>query len=278
MPVDTLNPDRLHNAAVCDACGADNQHDMAFCLACGHVLSTRLAAERHVSGVARRQCKTCHRADELNYRFCIFCGAAIDLVIGRTTRPEALEKFTQELTTYSQTGNMQINPALYPSLNFDPARQSQVRMPAMGNAGETLYAAGQGGTSTQAHDPTASAFIWLSLIGLILGGVMAYLFSSYLTPLYFSFLSPNTDLLIFTDKKYVNVSIENKDRTQMILGQTSKAGSLGLNDVAVGKNYLNFSQNNSRGLNQVCQIEKGRLNLIGFGGNNGKVTLPAVQK
>lgn len=251
---------------------------MAFCLACGHVLSTRLAAERHVSGVARRQCKSCHRADELNYRFCLFCGASIDLVIGRTTRPEALEKFTQELTTYSQTGNMQINPALYPQLNFDPARQSQVRMPAMGNAGESQFGVAQAAAQAQPHDPTAGAFLWLGLIGLALGGAIAYLFSSHLAPLYFSFLSPNTDLLIFTDKKYVNVSIENKDRTQMILGQTSKTGSLGLNDVAVGKNYLNFTQTNSRGLNQVCQIEKGRLNLIGFGGNGGKVTLSAVQK
>jgi DNA-directed RNA polymerase subunit M/transcription elongation factor TFIIS len=73
---------------------------MAFCLNCGKVLSSSVQAQRDIQGVKKRQCKSCGRADELNNRYCIFCGADIKTFVAKAANPEALARFTSELSQF----------------------------------------------------------------------------------------------------------------------------------------------------------------------------------
>ena len=86
------------NTIACGSCGNANAPDMSFCVACGKVLSARMAALRKARGVKKRECTSCRKSDELNNRYCIFCGAEIQKrQLGSSNNSEALEKFTMEI-------------------------------------------------------------------------------------------------------------------------------------------------------------------------------------
>ncbi|MFA6559826.1 MAG: hypothetical protein WCT03_25590, partial [Candidatus Obscuribacterales bacterium] len=64
------------------------------------MLSSSVQAQRDIQGIKKRQCKSCGRADELNNRYCIFCGADIKTFVAKAANPEALARFTSELSQF----------------------------------------------------------------------------------------------------------------------------------------------------------------------------------
>jgi hypothetical protein len=257
------------STTACQGCGSENPSNMAFCLNCGVVLTSPFEAQRRLAGVYKRTCKGCKHADELNYRYCIFCGSQIELVVGRTTRPEALERFTQELSSFDTASSSGLLAD-----GGENARASAVDLPAV-----PLSATAQASAKATVASGRVSANILLTflLLGLVAGCGLAYFTRTQIMPLYLRSAAGNNDLLIFTDKKFVNVQVESKERQKLVLAKTGEDGSLLLSELTGGKYWLTFSQEGARNLLKVCDLVKGRLNLIGFG-PSGKIVLPLGHK
>lgn len=230
------------NTIACGSCGSANTPDMSFCLNCGKVLSARMAAQRKARGVKKRECTSCKKADELNNRYCIFCGAEIQKRHMGEGNAAALEKFTQEISGV-QDRRLPAKP------------QPQVR-----NAPAAAAPARQGSNNV-------ALVVYMSLAVL---SAVAVAYSP--TPhhvdfarTFFGFVAPiKSGLVLYTKEPFVEVVLESADKTRYLLGSTGKSGTLAIGDLDAGNYLARFSKAGFETVSQVVDVEKNRINLLGF--------------
>ena len=228
------------NTISCGSCGISNPPDMSFCLSCGKVLSARMAAIRKARGVKKRECTACKRSDELNNRYCIFCGAEIQKHQMSQSNAAALEKFTQEVSS------VQDRRAL-----LDKAEAAAARTPAVQTAAK----------------PTS---LLLAACTYVLCGIATALGVTMLSPIDLSQVmvalnSPIKDgLVLYTSEPFVDVILQSEDRKRFLLGSTGKNGSLAVGDLPAGNYLAKLSKLGHETVSQAVDVTKGRLNLLGF--------------
>jgi len=236
---------------------------MSFCLNCGKVLSTAVQAQRDVQGVKKRQCKSCGRADELNHRYCIFCGADIKAFVAKAANPAALVRFTTELSHVTEA--VAPGEALRQG-SFERDRASTTHAP-------TVY------KTRPQHKPSygAVAVQLFLLLGLASGAGLAYGFKGILFQAYnlFKVNLPKDGLLLFTEQPSVNIVAESVERKVYTLGQT-KNGSLAISGLDPGIHRITFSNSpNSSDLSNGSDISENaiietvnllpkKLNMLGY--------------
>jgi hypothetical protein len=231
-------PGAATNTISCGSCGSANAPDMSFCLSCGKVLSARMAALRKARGVKKRECTSCKRSDELNNRYCIFCGAEIQKRQLNQSNSDALEKFTQEVSS------VQDRRAMLDRVEAARAPEKAESIKKPGLLGPALLYAGLG---------VATA------IGVAL-----------LTPVNFgqswlALSSPVKDgLIVYTSEPYVDVVLQAADKKHYLLGSTGKGASLQVADISPGRYLVRFSKAGYETVSQAVDVKKGRLNLLGF--------------
>lgn len=239
----------------CQSCGEQNGSDMSFCLNCGKVLSSSVQAQRDIQGVKKRQCKSCGRADELNNRYCIFCGADIKTFVAKAANPEALARFTSELSQF-EAGPAE---ALLPGESAE--RPLQISSTAS-QASPTVYKTKPAGKSS--HGPLA--VVSFLLLGLLSGSLLAYLFNGPTLAEAYNMLnvtSQKEGLLIFTKQPTVRVVVESKDRTHYTVGQTNK-GSLVIPDIEPGFHRVILTVPGSDSIVETVDLIKSKLNVLGY--------------
>lgn len=228
---------------------------MAFCLNCGKVLSSSVQAQRDIQGVKKRQCKSCGRADELNNRYCIFCGADIKTFVAKAANPEALARFTSELSQF-EAGPAE---ALLPG---DSAERPVQISSTVSQASPTVYKTKPAGKSS--HGPLA--VVSFLLLGLLSGSLLAYLFNGPTLAEAYNMLnvtSQKEGLLIFTKQPTVRVVVESKDRTHYTIGQTNK-GSLVIPDIEAGFHRVILTVPGNDSIVETVDLIKSKLNVLGY--------------
>lgn len=222
---------------------------MAFCLKCGKVLSSSVQAQRDIQGIKKRQCKSCGRADELNNRYCIFCGADIKTFVAKAANPEALARFTSELSQF------EVEP-VEDLRTVEPAdRPSQPATP-------TVYKTRPDGKSSHRF---SSIFTFI-VLGLLSGAALAYLFNGPTLAEAYNLLTLNAQkegLVIFTKQPTVRVVVESKDRTHYTVGQTTK-GSLVIPDIDAGFYRVILTVPGSDSIVETVDLLKSKLNILGY--------------
>ena len=198
-----------------------------------------MAALRKARGVKKRECTSCKRSDELNNRYCIFCGAEIQKRQMSVGNSEALEKFTMEVSS------VQDRRALLDKVEAH-------RVPDAVNK-----------TDKHLSMPAAAALY----AGL---GLLTALGVTALSPINFgqsmlALTSPIKEgLILYTSEPFVNVVLESSDKKRYLLGSTGQGKSLALNDLAPGSYLARFSKPGFETRSQAVDIQKGQLNLLGF--------------
>ena len=239
----------------CQSCGEQNGSDMSFCLNCGKVLSSSVQAQRDIQGVKKRQCKSCGRADELNNRYCIFCGADIKTFVAKAANPEALARFTSELSQF-EAGPAE---ALLPG---DSAERPLQISSTANQTSPTVYKTKPEGKSS--HSPLA--VVSFLLLGLLSGSLLAYLFNGPTLAEAYNMLnvtSQKEGLLIFTKQPTVRVVVESKDRTHYTVGQTNK-GSLVIPDIEAGFHRVILTVPGTDSIVETVDLIKSKLNVLGY--------------
>lgn len=241
----------------CQSCGEQNGSDMAFCLNCGKVLSSSVQAQRDIQGIKKRQCKSCGRADELNNRYCIFCGADIKTFVAKAANPEALARFTSELSQFEaeSADALRPNESLASSGSHASTASSQIGSP-------TVYKTRSVGKASHSS-LTILSFI---LLGLLSGSLLAYLFNGPTLAEAYNMLnlgSQNEGLQIFTKQPTVRVVVESKDRTHYTVGQTNK-GSLVIPDIEPGFHRVIMTVPGSDSIVETVDLLKSKLNILGY--------------
>lgn len=233
----------------CKSCGAKNNSEMSFCIQCGKVLSSSFEALRQARGVKKRECPSCLRSDELNNRYCVFCGAEIEVFVGRSTNQAALAKFSDDVHSLVETLP---NPTKsYAAL---PAMQPQVVI-----------------AESKISGPQLDYFL---LIGLVSGiAVPLVIGANTLAQFVLGTQLPGNGFLLFAEKPNTQVTLESMDRTNYTLGQTSKRGVFYIKDLS-GAYRLRLNLPGHRTMLQKLDIAKGRLNCLGF---DKPVSLPLSQ-
>ncbi len=238
---------------------------MAFCLNCGKVLSSSVQAQRDIQGVKKRQCKSCGRADELNNRYCIFCGADIKTFVAKAANPEALARFTSELSQFEAEAVDALRPdeTLERSGQNNNSHSSQAGNQTGSQAGSpTVYKTKSVGKSS--HSPlTIVSFI---LLGLLSGSLLAYSFNGPTLAEAYNMLNLSAQkegLLIFTKQPTVRVVVESKDRTHYTVGQTNK-GSLVIPDIEPGFHRVILTVPGSDSIVETVDLLKSKLNILGY--------------
>ncbi|MBP9094608.1 zinc ribbon domain-containing protein [bacterium] len=241
----------------CQSCGEQNGSDMAFCLNCGKVLSSSVQAQRDIQGIKKRQCKSCGRADELNNRYCIFCGADIKTFVAKAANPEALARFTSELSQFEaeSADALRPNEPLASSGSHASIASSQIGSP-------TVY------KTRSVGKPSHSSLTILSfiLLGLLSGSLLAYLFNGPTLAEAYNMLnlgSQKEGLQIFTKQPTVRVVVESKDRTHYTVGQTNK-GSLVIPDIEPGFHRVIMTVPGSDSIVETVDLLKSKLNILGY--------------
>jgi hypothetical protein len=240
----------------CQSCGEQNGSDMSFCLKCGKVLSSSVQAQRDIQGVKKRQCKSCGRADELNNRYCIFCGADIKTFVAKAANPEALARFTSELSQF-EAGPAE---ALLPGESVE--RPVQNVSSSASQSSPTVYKTKS--ANKPSHDPLA--VVSFLLLGLLSGSLLAYLFNGPTLAEAYNLLnvtSQKEGLLIFTKQPTVRVVVESKDRTHYTVGQTNK-GSLVIPDIESGFHRIILTVPGSDSIVETVDLIKSKLNVLGY--------------
>ncbi len=200
-----------------------------------------MAAQRKARGVKKRECTSCKKSDELNNRYCIFCGAEIQKRHMGEGNSAALEKFTQEI---SGVQDRRLTAKEQP-----PARAVAAAAPS--KPGSFMVA----------------LVVYTSLAVL---SAVAVAFSP--TPhhinfarTFFTFVSPvKSGLVLYTKEPYVEVVLESADKTRYLLGSTGTSGSLAISDLDAGNYLARFSKAGFETVSQVVDVEKNRINLLGF--------------
>ena len=240
----------------CQSCGEQNGSDMAFCLNCGKVLSSSVQAQRDIQGVKKRQCKSCGRADELNNRYCIFCGADIKTFVAKAANPEALARFTSELSQF------EAGPAEALLSTESAERPLPNASSTASQASPTVYKTKPAGKLS--HGPlTVVSFL---LLGLLSGSLLAYLFNGPTLAEAYNMLnvtSQKEGLLIFTKQPTVRVVVESKDRTHYTVGQTNK-GSLVIPDIEAGFHRIILTVPGNDSIVETVDLIKSKLNVLGY--------------
>ncbi len=195
----------IANTIACGTCGCANAAEMSFCLACGKVLSARMAALRKARGVKRRECTSCKKSDELNNRYCIFCGAEIQKRQLSQGNSEALEKFTQEISGVQDR---------------------------FGLTEKVELAAGAGAVAKPAKPVNPAVAVALYMVLAVVSAVgVAALTKVNFARTFFAITSPVKDgLVLYTAEPYVDVVIQSADKQVYLMGSTGKTGSLALSD------------------------------------------------
>jgi DNA-directed RNA polymerase subunit M/transcription elongation factor TFIIS len=249
----------------CQSCGEQNGSDMAFCLNCGKVLSSSVQAQRDIQGVKKRQCKSCGRADELNNRYCIFCGADIKTFVAKAANPEALARFTSELSQFEAESVDALRPdePLERSGQNNNSPTTQAGSHTGSQAGSpTVYKTKSVGKPS--HSPLSIAsFI---LLGLLSGSLLAYAFNGPTLAEAYNILNLSAQkegLLIYTKQPTVRVVLESKDRTHYTVGQTNK-GSLVIPDIDPGFHRVIMTVPGSDSIVETVDLLKSKLNIIGY--------------
>ncbi|MBX9941779.1 MAG: hypothetical protein K2Y32_21110 [Candidatus Obscuribacterales bacterium] len=215
---------------------------MSFCAQCGKVLSSSVEALRQARGVKKRSCSSCGRSDELNNRYCVFCGSDIEIFQTRKTSAEALAKFNDDLNSLSTPSSpSSLASAVSP-------RQSQVALPALPVPAKAT--------------PRPDLFI---ILGLVSGLAMPFLLgSTLLSHVYLTSQIPSQGLLIFSDKANAGVLLESIDRKEYVAGQTSKRGVFYSTNLSLPAYRLRLSAPGCRTLLQKIELAKDRLNCLGL--------------
>jgi hypothetical protein len=245
----------------CQSCGEQNGSDMAFCLNCGKVLSSSVQAQRDIQGIKKRQCKSCGRADELNNRYCIFCGADIKTFVAKAANPEALARFTSELSQFeAESADVLRHNEPVESSGLDANSNSSQIGSQTGSP--TVY------KTRSVGKPSHSSLTIVSFIslGLLSGSLLAYLFNGPTLAEAYNMLnlsSQNEGLLIFTKQPTVRVVVESKDRTHYTLGQTNK-GSLVIPDIEPGFHRVVLTVPGSDSIVETVDLLKSKLNILGY--------------
>lgn len=223
---------------------------MSFCSNCGKVLSSLVEAQRQARGVKKRSCHSCGRSDELNKRYCIFCGSEIDIFVGKATNPAALAQFSSELNSLAEP------PTLRPT-------ESYAALPAMMPV-DPVAELKKGSTG-----PSLEYFLIFGvatglILPLIIGAntLRALLLTTQIAP---------SGLIMFTEKPDVNVEVESDDRTSYLIGQTSKKGVLNVKDLNGGIYQLRFNLPGTRTIIQRVKVTPGQCTVVAF---ENRVKLP----
>ena len=246
----------------CQSCGEQNSSEMAFCLKCGKVLSSSVQASREMQGVKKRQCKGCGRSDELNNRYCIFCGSDIKTFVAKAANPEALARFTSELSQFDVESGDELRSVESVDRPTTPANGTGASTGASPAASPTVYKTRADGKTANGSTPI---FVFL-LLGLLSGSALAYFFNGPALAEAFSLLNLNAQregLAIFTKQPTVRVVVESKDRTHYTLGQTTK-GSLVIPDIDPGFHRVIFSVPGSDSIVETVDLVKSKLNVLGY--------------
>ncbi len=236
----------------CSGCGEQNSSDMSFCLKCGKVLSSAVQEQRDIQGVKKRQCKSCGRADELNHRYCIFCGADIKAFVAKAANPEALNKFTTELSQL--TADPDPNEALQVARDQSNSAASNYHAPV-------VY------KNKAATKPSYGALVvqLFLLLGLASGAGLAYCFKGPALLQAYNLVTGNSfkdGLLIFTEQPTVNIVTESQDRKQYTVGQT-KNGSMAVSGIDPGVQRITFSLPDASIIEAVTLLPS-KLNMLGY--------------
>jgi hypothetical protein len=227
------------NTIACGSCGSANPPDMAFCLACGKVLSARMAALRKARGVKKRECTSCRKSDELNNRYCIFCGAEIQKRQIGDNNSEALQKFTQEISGIQDTYLLKERAEVNKSIAAAKTPSKQVGF-------------------------AAAMILYISLGVISAVGVAALTKVNFARTL-FTLCSPiKNGLVLYTREPFVDVVIESADKKRYLLGSTGKSGSLTVSDIDPGNYLARFSKAGFETVSQAIDVDRGRINLLGF--------------
>ncbi len=234
---------------------------MAFCLKCGKVLSSSVQASREMLGVKKRQCKGCGRSDELNNRYCIFCGSDIKTFVAKASNPEALARFTSELSQFDLESGEELGPLEAADRPSTPANTATAST-ASKAASPTVY-------KTRADGKTNNGLLTLAgflFLGLLSGSALAYFFNGPTLAEAYNLLNLNAQregLAIFTKQPTVRVVVESKDRTHYTLGQTSK-GSLVIPDIDPGFYRVILTVPGSDSIVETVDLIKSKLNVLGY--------------
>lgn len=231
-----------------------NSSDMSFCLQCGKVLSSDVEAQRAQKGIKKRKCNSCGKADELNNRYCIFCGSEVRAIAGRATNPAALEKFSQELAKVQPalTQSSQVEPVIKSITTVERTQQVKVAPP---------------------QKASSRAFEFL-LLGLACGVGLAFVCGGERLAETYMLMAgdtPRSGLVAFLDRDGISVILESEDRTHYTVGQTGKNGTFQVADLSPGFYRLKFSFPGIKPLIDTLAVGEGRLNLLGF---NERLVLP----
>ncbi|MBU6454503.1 MAG: zinc ribbon domain-containing protein [Cyanobacteria bacterium REEB67] len=231
-------PGAATNTISCGSCGSANAPDMSFCLSCGKVLSARMAALRKARGVKKRECTSCKRSDELNNRYCIFCGAEIQKRQLNQSNSDALEKFTQEVSSVQDRRAMldRVEAARAPE-KADSAKRPGLLGPFLLYAGLGIATA----IGVALLTPVNFGQSWLALTSPVKDG-----------------------LVVYTSEPFVDVVLQAADKKHYLLGSTGKGGSLQVADIMPGRYLARFSKSGYETVSQSLEVKKGRLNLLGF--------------
>ncbi|MBS1995416.1 MAG: hypothetical protein JSS86_03860 [Cyanobacteria bacterium SZAS LIN-2] len=217
---------------------------MSFCVACGKVLSARMAALRKARGVKKRECTSCHKSDELNNRYCIFCGAEIQKRQLGAGNSEALEKFTMEISGVQDRSEV-------------PERLRVVERPSGGSAVAASSAVVSAGML-----PSMLVYVGLGLISAL---AVAYFSKVNFARTFYSLTSPVQDgLVLYTAEPNVNVILESGDKKLYWLGSTGNARSLAFANLEGGNYLARFSKEGFETVSQIIDVRKGTINLLGF--------------
>ncbi len=226
---------------------------MSFCLKCGKVLSSAVQAQRDIQGVKKRQCKSCGRADELNHRYCIFCGADIKAFVAMAANPEALVRFTTELSQVTAEA-VDANDALQVARDQSNSAASNYHAPV-------VY------KNKAANKPSygALAVQLFLLLGLASGAGLAYAFKGPTLLQAYNLVTGNNlkdGLLIFTEQPTVSVVTESQDRKRFVVGQT-KSGSMAISGIEPGMHRITFSLPDVSIMEAVTLLPS-KLNMLGY--------------
>jgi len=82
---------------------------------------------------------------------------------------------------------------------------------------------------------------------------------------FFALTSPvKHGLVLYTREPFVDVVLESADKKRYLLGSTGKSGSLAMGEIEPGSYLARFSKQGFETVSQAIDIDKGRINLLGF--------------
>lgn len=226
-------------SANCPACKKPNEDGMHFCIFCGTVLAPQEAKR------ADRTCISCGRFDDHNLNFCIFCGANTTIGVSYSS---------QELNSPTGTQSGSRHTAVIPEQPASPSSKVASSKAALtkAQANKSLNSATKNRVKAVKAEvlekerarqtapkapPKNNTLLWAAagaVTGIALASA-AFQFGALTT--FARFCLPAKGLVIYTEKPYQMVLIEDQQSKNFTIGSTGKSGSLSIDDLPPGDQY-----------------------------------------